>query len=143
MKQRQFSTRPKTNKQMMLKLNQQRRITAEGCWLWTGLTNKQMYGKVQYKGVSWRVHRLAFYLYKPEEYEEFGMICHKCNTPRCFNPEHLYCGDNSTNQQDAVLAGTHSQASKTHCPRGHSYEDGGRHCKICLKIRNDLRAVWS
>lgn len=140
---------PTTNKKMMLKLNKRRNITVEGCWIWVGPANNG-YGRVVYKGVRWYAHRLAFYLYKPEEYNEFGMICHKCNNPRCFNPEHLYCGDASTNALDAVKAGTHFMASKTQCPKGHTYNDentyvenGRRHCKICMKIYHSLEAVWS
>lgn len=144
-----YGRTPKTNKEMMAKLNKHRDITIEGCWIWTGCLNNKPYGRVSYKGVLWLVHRLSFYLYKPSEFTEYGMVCHKCNVSRCFNPEHLYMGDNATNQLDAVKIGTHSQAGKTMCPRGHLYDSENTHidkrgyrvCKECELIHSMLRIV--
>ena len=36
-----------------------------------------------------------------------GVCCHACNNPACLNPNHLYLGDQSTNTEDSVYAGTH------------------------------------
>jgi hypothetical protein len=56
----------------------------------------------------------------------------------------LAYGTQSQNQQDSLRHGTHAQAAKTHCPRGHSYLDegnvmhrrtGGRRCRACHAIQ--------
>lgn len=36
-------------------------------------------------------------------------------------PSNLAYGTRSDNMRDALVAGTHNQASKTHCPHGHEY----------------------
>ena len=36
-----------------------------------------------------------------------GVCCHACNNVSCLNPNHLYLGDQSSNIEDAVAAGTH------------------------------------
>lgn len=49
----------------------------------------------------------------------------------------------SANVRDAVRHGTHSQASKTHCKRGHEFtpqniswtSEGGRRCRACRRLR--------
>lgn len=78
-----------------------------GCWLWTGYKDKRGRGSMTViengKKHPVSVCRLS--------YEEFtgkklsGMCCHKleCHNSTCFNPDHLYDGDNSNNQRDRYL----------------------------------------
>ncbi len=77
-----------------------------GCWLWTGATTASGYGRIgvdigrihQYR--SSRAHRVAYELFVgliPE-----GMsVLHKCDTPSCVNPRHLYLGSQQENIVDA------------------------------------------
>jgi len=101
-----------------------RRIIEEetGCWLWTGYKNKLGYGEMGFMGRKERVHRVAAWLWLDYEFEQPEMwimrqhVLHTCNTPACFNPEHLYLGDNVANSRDAREAGTtakHSQRKLT------------------------------
>jgi RNA polymerase-binding transcription factor DksA len=54
-------------------------------------------------------------------------------------PAHLYIGDQSRNVLDSVERGTHREARKTHCHKGHEFnevntrigKDGFRYCKPC------------
>jgi hypothetical protein len=61
-----------------------------GCWLWKpGQWNSgNGYGKVNFEGKPWMVHRLMWtYLVGPIK---FGMVLdHKCRERACCNPEHL------------------------------------------------------
>jgi hypothetical protein len=68
------------------------------------------------------------------------MVCHTCDNPPCYEPRHLFAGSNSTNQLDAVAKGRHGQTRKTHCPKGHPYDEqntyirpGRRGCRECRK----------
>ncbi len=53
--------------------------------------------------------------------------------------ENLEWALHSPNMQDRVTHGTHNNASKTHCPHGHAYDEentyyrknGGRVCRAC------------
>lgn len=76
-----------------------------GCWIWTGAATKDGYGVMGVgRNNQKRVHRLAF--------EHFvgpipsGMfVCHKCDTPLCFNPDHLFVGSPRTNTRDMIKKG--------------------------------------
>jgi hypothetical protein len=125
-------------------------VVASGCWIWTGDKTIAGYGKSSFKGDFWLVHRLSLFLYKPEEYSDSLNVCHKCNVPSCFNPEHLFAGTQSKNMLDAVEQKTQYQAAKTHCPSGHEYtpentklnpKTNGRLCRICIDIHSLTRSL--
>lgn len=119
---------------------------AKGCWLWTGGIDQLGYGYIGRHGIRYKVHRLAAYLYLDYDMEDKKhIICHKpiiCSTPECFNPDHLYIGDYSSNMLDAVLEGR-SNSAKTHCKNGHEFTKANtiiktgangkskRDCRIC------------
>jgi len=77
-----------------------------GCWLWRGdRTTRDGYGRVRRTcGRKVLTHRLA--------YEAFvgpipaGMrVLHRCDTPACFNPEHLFLGTDVDNMRDMAAKG--------------------------------------
>lgn len=140
----------RTDEEMRAHMLTKRGFTKEGCWYWMGSMSDSGYGNVTFQAQQWRVHRLAFKLFKPDEYREGAMILHKneCSSTRRFNPDHLYAGNNSDNQQDAVVANRHNETRKTHCPQGHEYSEentyiqpsnGSRLCRICMKTHNDIQ----
>lgn len=78
------------------------------CWLWTKNRDKDGYGRVKIEGKSYRAHRVAFALFKDFANPRM-MVCHKCDNPPCFNPDHLFAGYGSDNVRDAYRKGRHSQ----------------------------------
>lgn len=73
-------------------------------------------------------------------------IDHLCKVRRCVNPAHL----EPVTRGENVLRGdtiTAANARKTHCPRGHEYDDantyvckrGLRSCRTCARERNRER----
>lgn len=101
-------------------------------------------------GIKYRLHVLTAYIF----IGGFNLgyrapfICHKCNNSGCFNPEHLYIGNNSSNMLDAVKAKTHVQSNKDKCTNcGGEYEihiiksgwsrgQKRRICRVCIALRN-------
>jgi hypothetical protein len=93
-----------------------------GCWLWTGLVNEKRgnYGRFFVNRKSIRAHR-ASWLIAHGEWPADKLVCHKCDTPQCVNPEHLFLGtvqDNSNdmkrkNRQARVLGQDHNMAKLT------------------------------
>lgn len=75
-----------------------------GCWEWTGNVLANGYGSLIYAGHRVYAHRASF--------QEFVgpipdgmMVCHKCDNPRCINPEHLFVGTGSDNMRDCTNKG--------------------------------------
>lgn len=119
-----------------------------GCWNWTGALNSAGYGQKQYLGKVQLVHRLSAHFYLKFDLHSKALVCHHCDNPSCFNPKHLFIGNNSLNILDCVAKGRKNsyQARLTHCPKGHPYSGdnlgiikstGFRKCKICSRARKE------
>lgn len=67
-----------------------------GCWLWTASVRNGGYGQLNVDGKIVGAHRVSYELHNgliPENDSYHGMcVLHKCDTPRCVNPEHLFLG---------------------------------------------------
>jgi len=69
------------------------------CWEWRGHTNNKGYGCITINYKHWYVHRVAYE-------ETYGTIpnklfvLHKCDNPKCCNPEHLFLGTQKDNMKD-------------------------------------------
>lgn len=90
-----------------------------GCWLWTGHTGRDGYGtfwtgertppKDGKRGntISELAHRWSFIRFigsiDPGHY-----VLHKCDTPPCVNPTHLFQGTQRTNIKDCTDKGRHT-----------------------------------
>jgi hypothetical protein len=115
---------------------------APGCWLWTGCLNRAGYGKIRWQGEMTQAHRTVYELL-------IGPITkrtldHKCRTRCCVNPEHLRP---ATDRENLLALGSLSlaaiHAAKTHCPRGHPYNEvntirsgDARYCRECRVVHN-------
>lgn len=88
------------DKRFLKRLFRKRQINSDGCWIWTGYVDKDGYGEIWYADETWRVNRIVFLIFKPDEWDSELQINHNCNNPRCFNPEHLYCGTQADNMAD-------------------------------------------
>lgn len=85
---------------------------SNGCWFWTGATDGRGYGHISTARDKspQKAYRLAYEMrYGP--IPEGGVICHKCDTPLCVNPEHLFLGTQKDNMQDASKKGRLNPAS--------------------------------
>lgn len=111
-------------------------ITESGCWIWLKATDKDGYGFIKVNRKQMRTHRVSHEIFN-EEIPTGMMVCHKCDTPSCINPNHLFVGTATDNGQDY-------SNKKTHCKRGHLknieniyYEKSNKakHCRVCTKER--------
>jgi len=76
------------------------------CWMWTAAVNNQGYGLVNRRRQKdgRYAHRVAYKLFNGDIPD--GMfVLHKCDTPRCVNPEHLSLGTQSDNIKDCASKG--------------------------------------
>ncbi len=75
-----------------------------GCWLWTAAMVGYEYGGLWVNGKTDRAHRVSWKLYYGDIPNGL-QVCHKCDTPLCVNPEHLFIGTHKENMHDALRKG--------------------------------------
>jgi hypothetical protein len=114
-----------------------------GCWEW--ITAKRSNGYARFvervgeERITWLAHRYA-YTALVSPIPDGLVIDHLCRAPWCVNPEHLEAVPHRIN----TLRGHGAcavHARKTHCPRGHPYDDQntrydsrGRRCRACERV---------
>lgn len=81
----------------------QRNINPSDCWEWTGAKQKGGYGIISFNGKSTTVIRVIMNILKDFDLDSPLDICHTCDNPRCFNPEHLFPETRQYNITDSVV----------------------------------------
>lgn len=85
-------------------------ISDRGCWLWNGPIFKDGYGAIGIKRTGQhRAHRVSFATFVSPI--PAGMwVLHRCDTPSCVNPEHLFLGSARDNALDREAKGRANRA---------------------------------
>ena len=95
-------------------------LNSDGCLEWQGAKTNRGYGRVKINKKSYLVHRLIFCIKNNLEYSGEFVICHKCDNPKCINPEHLFKGTQSENMKDSYQKGrTVIPKNAIHFQKGH------------------------
>lgn len=120
-----------------------------GCWLWDSPRNDR-FGYGYYRNRKNRkilaAHRLAWSLYRGPIPDGICVL-HKCDTPACVNPDHLFLGTRADNNRDMNSKNRGNNQTKTHCKAGHSLDGSNlfiagptksrpipyRQCRICRR----------
>lgn len=119
----------------------------DGCWLWIGYVRPN--GYAQFGQANRRIvyaHRWSYQEFVgpiPEGLE----LDHLCRVRHCVNPEHLEPVTRAENLARSPIYWGNVKAAKTHCPKGHPYDDEntysppgreGAHrlCRTCRRERN-------
>lgn len=108
------------------------------CWIWRGAVNSVGYGVMSVNKRSTHAHRASYEFFVGPI--PIGLlVCHKCDNRRCVRPDHLFVGNYKDNTQDASRKKRLRGQNKTHCLRGHIFNEantyfsanGTRHCREC------------
>lgn len=80
-----------------------------GCWLWSAAVKDKRsgYGAFRMRGRVIRSHRVAWNLFV-DAIPDGLCVLHKCDTPSCVNPDHLFIGTPKDNSDDCIRKGRDS-----------------------------------
>lgn len=124
----------------------------DNCWLWTSGLTIYGYGSFGVEGRSEKAPRVSWVLtYGPIPN---GLhVLHRCDTPACVRPDHLFLGTPLDNIRDMIAKGrkapTPTGPRLTHCKNGHPRTEDNLYfrkgnpsgvCKVCFKA---YRQKWS
>lgn len=73
------------------------------CWLWTGATTKG-YGQLTHEKRHLYAHRFSWEIANGQIPKGY-VVCHRCDTPLCVNPDHLFVGRQRENIADCIRKG--------------------------------------
>lgn len=80
-----------------------------GCWIWTAAGNENGYGHIGFRRRVEKAHRAAWLLFHGPIPDGMDVL-HRCDTPPCVNPDHLFLGSNVDNVRDKVSKGRQAGA---------------------------------
>jgi hypothetical protein len=118
----------------------------DDCHLYTGAQDGNGYGIARdWNGKVRRMHILIYEVYSGVPVPDGEVVDHECRIRLCCNFNHLQ----SKTQKVNTLIGegpTAKNARKTHCPRGHEYDEentlwhsGRRECRKCVRAQQKRR----
>ena len=122
-----------------------REDAATGCHVWIAGKDGHGYGAFSYLYRTVGAHRFAWE--RVNGPIPRGMyVDHMCRNPACVNPAHLRIVTPRQNTMENSVAPAFLNANKTHCPRGHPYDEvntlvcqGRRFCRTCMRERERVK----
>jgi hypothetical protein len=75
-----------------------------GCWIWMNGTNEHGYGLMRIGHVLVKAHRISYEMHIGEIPPGINVL-HRCDTPACASPYHLFLGTQTDNMQDFIKKG--------------------------------------
>lgn len=117
-----------------------------GCFLWTAAQDKDGYGVFHLPGRKMvKAHRHAYHRAHgvlPRD----KVVCHRCDTPGCVNPDHLWLGTALDNNRDRHAKGRDARGETSgHVTKPEATPRGGNHGNAKLTEADviEIRRRWA
>ena len=82
-----------------------------GCWMWDGPMGTYGYGVIGANNKLLMAHRISETIARGDPGPLY--VCHRCDNPRCVNPDHLFAGTQDDNMKDMVCKGRSCRGEKS------------------------------
>jgi hypothetical protein len=142
-------TMPRWTKTAKERLFEKTAPAENGCIEWHGSANGKGYGMMVYKGRIHAAHRVSWQEHRGEIPSGL-LVLHRCDNPRCVNPEHLFLGTNQDNMNDMKKKG------RQYTPKGEEHKrskltwDAVRHIRtsgegqkaLALRFNVTEQTIW-
>lgn len=76
----------------------------DGCWYWLAAYNNKGYGLFWFNNKLVSAHRMSHELYLGPIPDGLHIL-HKCDNPKCVNPDHFFLGSYQENSDDKMRKG--------------------------------------
>lgn len=112
------------------------------CWLWTASKRYKGYGAFVWaeengRVIQGRAHRFSWLIHRGAIPAD-KLVLHRCDTPSCVNPKHLFLGTHQDNVNDMIRKGRRVNGGTY---QSDNYERGEDHhnAKISWEIVTQIR----
>ncbi len=126
----------KVSRRFWAKVNKQ----SSGCWEWTAHLGAGGYGAIKFRenvDCAWRdvgAHRVSWWLTHGKMPTLY--VLHRCDNPKCVNPDHLFLGTAKDNLDDMWAKG---RANLSNRPKGENHP----YSSITNAQANQIRLEYS